>query len=228
MSGQLSFDLGARTGFDAADFFSSPANALALAAIDRWADWPMGKLLLIGPQGSGKTHLAHVWAARSGASFASGRALPGAEVAAGGSLVVDDADAVAGDPVAETALFHLHNMVLQDGGRLLLCATRAPRDWGTLLPDLASRIAATDLARLDPPDDALLSAVLVKLFADRQITVPPNLIAYLVTRMERSVAAAGTLVARLDRAALAAGRPVTRQLASELLDSELLDTDEDE
>jgi chromosomal replication initiation ATPase DnaA len=219
VTGQLTFDLGARAGYGRDDFFASPANALARDGIGRWRDWSQGKLLLIGPAGAGKTHLAHIWAAEAGAVFAEGHALSAGDVLPGQALVIDDADRVAGNAAAETALFHLHNMVLQGGGRLLLTASTPPRDWALHLPDLASRMIATDVARLDPPDDALLSAVLVKLFADRQITVPPNLVTYVVTRMERSVAAAGKLVAALDQLALATQRPITRNLAAELLDS---------
>lgn len=219
MTGQLTFNLGARAAYAREDFFASTANQLALGAVGRWRDWPEGKLLLIGPHGAGKTHLAHVWAMETGAVLCRGDALVAGDLAEGQSLVVDDADGVAGNAAAETALFHLHNMVLQGGGRLLLTARTPPRDWGLQLPDLASRMSATDVARLDAPDDALLSAVLVKLFADRQITVPPNLVAYLVTRMERSVAAAAGLVAALDQRALATRRPVTRSLAVELLDT---------
>ncbi len=219
MTGQLTFDLAGKAGYAREDFFASPANALALEAVGRWRDWPQAKLLLIGPQGAGKTHLAHVWALEAEAVLCQGAALVAADLPAGQSLVVDGADEVAGDPAAETALFHLHNMVLQGGGRLLLTASTPPRDWGLQLPDLASRMSATDVARLEPPDDALLSAVLIKLFADRQIAVPPSLVAYLVTRMERSVAAAAGLVADLDRVSLSTRRPVTRSLAVELLDS---------
>ena len=220
MSRQLTFDLGARAGFGRADFFPSAANALALAAVDRWQDWPQRKLLVIGPAGSGKTHLVHLWAAEAGAALAHGSSVAGMvqDWPQGRSLAVDDAAAVAGDAVAETALFHLHNRIVDHGGWLLLTARLPLRDWGLTLPDLSSRIAAADVARLEPPDDALLSAVLVKLFADRQIAVAPTLIPYLVTRMERSVAAAGDLVARLDAAALATKGPVTRALAAELLD----------
>lgn len=220
MSRQLTFDLGARAGFGRADFFPSAANALALAAVDRWQDWPQRKLLVIGPAGSGKTHLAHLWALEAGAVLAKGSSIAGMveDWVPGQSLAVDDADAVAGHAIAETALFHLHNRIVDYGGRLMLTARLPLRDWDLILPDLSSRIAAADVARLEPPDDALLSAVLVKLFADRQIAVAPTLIPYLVTRMERSVAAAGVLVARLDAAALATKGPVTRALAAELLD----------
>jgi chromosomal replication initiation ATPase DnaA len=128
--------------------------------------------------------------------------------------VVEDAERLVG--ADETALFHLHNMLA--GKYLLVTAACPPRDWGISLPDLASRMQAVPAARLEAPDDALLTAVLVKLFADRQITVPANLISYLTLRMDRSLHAAGELVAALDARALALGRPVTRALAAEVLD----------
>ena len=221
MSRQLAFDLPARDEMTRAAFFVSPVNALALAAVDGWRDWPGGKMLLVGPAGSGKTHLAHLWAAETGASLIAAADLAGADLpalAAADRVAVEDADALAGDRAAETALFHLHNLVLP-AGRLLMTATRPPRDWGLVLPDLMSRMQAAPVTRLEPPDDALLSAVLVKLFADRQIAVAPNLIPYLVARMPRSIGAARGLVAALDARALAEGRPITRALAAEILDS---------
>lgn len=220
MTRQLAFDLPARAALGRENFFVSPANALALAALDGWRGWPGGRMLLVGPAGAGKTHLAHVWAAEARAVIVPatglhGRPLP--ELADQGAVVVEDADHLA-DPADETALFHLHNLLSAQGGALLLSAATPVRDWGLALADLASRMQAIAVTRLDPPDDALLSAVLVKLFADRQITVAPALIPYLASRMDRSFAAARDLVARLDAQALAEGRPVTRALAATLLD----------
>lgn len=217
---QLAFNLAHAEQYGRAGFFVSPANAAALAVVEDWQrGWPGGKLVLAGPAGAGKTHLAHIWAEAAEARLIAARDLPGSDLRAlGPRVVVEDADSVAGIPAAEEALFHLHNLILPTG-RLLLTAATPPRDWGLALPDLLSRMQAAALARLDAPDDALLSAVLVKLFADRQVTVPPNLIPYLVQRMERSIAAARSLVARLDARALAEGRPVTRALAADLLDS---------
>ena len=220
MSHQLAFDLPISETMTRAAFFVSPVNALALAALDGWQDWPLGKMLLVGPAGAGKTHLAHVWAAEAGAVRVLAATLATADLpglAASGRVVVEDAQAVAGDQQAEAALFHLHNLMA--GGALLVTAASPPRDWGLGLADLLSRMQALPLTRLEAPDDALLSAVLVKLFSDRQIVVPPNLIPYLVLRMERSIAAARTLVAALDARALADGRAVTRALAAEVLDS---------
>ena len=223
MSRQLAFDLPARDGMTRAEFFVSPANALALAALDGWQGWPGGKMLLLGPPGAGKTHLAQIWVAETGAALVPAADLAGADIpglAAAGRVAVEDAAAIAGNPQAEAALFHLHNLLAQTGGALLLTAETPPRDWGLGLPDLLSRMQAAPVTRIEAPDDALLSAVLVKLFADRQLAVAPNLIPYLVARMPRSVGAARALVAALDAAALAEGRPVTRSLAAGLLPPE--------
>ncbi|MBN2906313.1 MAG: chromosomal replication initiator DnaA [Rhodobacteraceae bacterium] len=221
MARQLTLDLPMRPARGRAAFFVSPSNALAVAQIEDWRAWPQRKLALIGPEGAGKTHLAHVWATLSGADPIAARDLPGVDLptlAQGGAVAVEDADRIAGDPLAEAALFHLHNLTLAEGGTLLLTARRAPRDWPLTLPDLASRMQATATAHLAPPDDALLAALLVKLFADRQLAVPPALIGYLVGRMDRSFAAAQVLVAALDREALATGRKPGINLAREVLD----------
>lgn len=219
MAEQLTFDLPVRAALGREDFLVSPANARAVAALEADATWPEGKILLIGPEGSGKTHLAHVWAAQGGATILAARDLAGADLPEAAALVIEDVDAVAGQDDLEAALFHLHNHMASRKGRLLLTARRAPRDWGLTLPDLASRMEATATATLLPPDDALLAAVLVKLFADRQLQVSPGLIPWLVGRMDRSFATARAIVEALDAAALATKRPITRTLASALLDS---------
>ncbi len=218
MSRQLAFDLPSGEAFRRADFYASPANAQALASVEAWQDWPGGKLVLVGPAGSGKTHLAHIWATLAGAEVISAAKLLETDLhdLAQGPVAVEDADQIAGDREAEVALFHLHNLL--NGRGLLVTAASAPRDWRLGLPDLLSRMQAAPVAQLNPPDDLLLSAVLIKLFADRQIVVPPNLISYLVSRMDRSIAAAREWVKFLDARALALGRPVTRALAAEVLD----------
>lgn len=220
MTRQLAFDLPAQEAWQREDFFVSPGNALALATVEDWRNWPGGKLLLIGPPGSGKTHLAHLMAEATGGRLIAASALPQADLpalAAAGAVAVEDAAAIAGNRAAEAALFHLHNMLVP-GGRLLVTAPMPVRDWGLGLADLHSRLAAAPVARLDLPDDALLSAVLVKLFADRQVAVPPPLIPWLVARMERSLAAAREIVAEIDARALAEGRPIGRTIAEAVLD----------
>ena len=221
---QLAFDLPIRAALRRADFFPSPANATALAALDA-GGWPQGKLLLIGPPGAGKTHLAHIWAADHGATLMEGAALSHADIDARATapVALEQANAVAGDPRSEAALFHLHNRLAERGLPFLMTASTPPRDWGVALPDLLSRMQGTALTRIEAPDDALLSAVLVKLFADRQITIAPSLIDWLTLRMDRSLAAARDLVARLDAEALAQGRPVSRALAARILQT--LDSD---
>ena len=218
---QLAFDLPATETYAREDFFVSGATAQALAAIDDWQGWPGAKMLMVGPEGAGKTHLAHIWAEMAGAVMIAAKDLAVADMrqlAAVGAVCVEDAEAVAGNLAAETALFHLHNL-LAPAGCLLITAATPPRDWGLVLPDLQSRLQAASLIVLAAPDDAVMAAVLVKLFADRQIAVQPNLILYLVSRIERSIGTARRLVARLDAAALTMGRPVTRALAAEVLDN---------
>lgn len=220
MAQQLTFDLPARAAQGLDDFLVTPSNAAAMAAIEAWQDWPNRKLVLVGETGTGKTHLAHVWAHLSGARIIQATTLPDQQIDrfAGSSVVVEDAERIAGNRPAEGALFHLHNLVLAEGGPLLITAAAAPSRWGLTLPDLKSRMEGTTLARLDAPDDMLLSAVLVKLFDDRQLAVPANLIDYLLPRMERSLAEAARLVDQLDRAALTENRALTRRLAARVLD----------
>ena len=224
-AGQLALDLPARPALGRADFIVAPANGLALALVDSWPGWPSGRLAVAGPAGSGKTHLAHVWAARSGARLLPAAALPELDPAdwpSDGGLVVEDADRLealgpTAARAAEEALFHLCNRLSAGGGSLMVSGRSAPAFWPLRLPDLASRLAAAPVAALEPPDDGLLAAVLVKLFADRGIGVGPEVIRYLVARMDRSFAAAERLVADLDRAGLARGRPVSVRLAAEVL-----------
>jgi chromosomal replication initiation ATPase DnaA len=222
MARQLSFDLPVRAALGREDFFVSPANAEAVTMIEGWQDWPSHKLVLTGPAGAGKTHLAHVWAGLSGAEIIAARDLPGRDIAslAQGRVVVEDAGRIAGDSAAETALFHLHNQVLAEGHALLVTARTPPHLWGVTLPDLASRLQGTLHSTLGAPDDALLSAVLMKLFTDRQLMPSPDVIPYLARRIERSFRAAEAVVTDLDATALAQRRPITRQLAAQVLDKQ--------
>jgi chromosomal replication initiation ATPase DnaA len=219
VSRQLTFDLPGEESRSRADFLVAPSNALALEMLDRVESWPQGRMILVGTEGAGKTHLAHVWAAATGAAFLPVPGLSGIDLGQlpGGAIVLDGADRLAGSAAEEAALFHLLNL-MGPGRPLLMTARTPPRDWGVTLPDLFSRLQAVPVARILPPEDALLSAVLVKLFADRQVAVAPNLIPFLVSRMPRQISAARPLVAAMDARALAEARPITRQLAGEVLD----------
>jgi len=220
MHRQLSFDLPVRAALGREDFFVAPANAMAVALIEGWQNWPGRKLVVEGPKGSGKTHLSHVWAQATGAHMINASQLAAADIPtlASGHVVVEDAPQIAGDGAAENALFHLHNLTLAEGYSLLLTADRPAARWGLTLPDLASRMQGTQATRLDAPDDRLLSAVLAKLFSDRQLIPTPDTIPYLVARMDRAFDTARLLVVRLDAAALSQGRAVNRKLAAEVLE----------
>lgn len=220
MHRQLSFDLPVRAALGREDFFVTPANAMAVALIAGWQGWPGRKLVLEGPKASGKTHLAHVWAQTSGARIVQAATLAQADIPAlaRGHVAVEDVPAIAGNAAAEQALFHLHNLVLAEGRTLLLTADRPAARWGLVLPDLASRMQGTTATRLDAPDDRLLTAVLAKLFADRQLVPTPETIPYLVTHMNRAFDSAQALVAAMDAAALGQGRPLNRKLAAEVLE----------
>jgi chromosomal replication initiation ATPase DnaA len=212
---QLALDLGHRPALGAEDFLIAPSNAAAVGWLDRWPQWPAPALVVHGGEGSGKTHLCHVFAARSRAPCIAGRALAVDAVptlAAAPAVAVDDADAA-----PETALLHLYNVVASAGRHLLLTARMPASRWGTRLPDLGSRLRALPAIELAAPDDDLLAAVLLKLFAERQVTVAPELVGFLVRTIERTLGAARRAVERLDAAALAAGRPITIPLAREVL-----------
>ena len=220
MPEQLSFDLPVREALGRDDFFVSPANAEAVAMIEGWQGWPSRKLILIGPRGAGKTHLAHVWASLSGARILPAPQLNEAEIPdlARGPIAVEDADIIAGDRALEDKLFHLHNLTLAEGNSLLLTASKPANRWLLSLPDLASRMQGTPYTTLREPDDSLLAAVLMKLMADRQLSPSPSVLSYLTRRIDRSFEAARDVVERLDSMALATGRPINRALAAKVLD----------
>lgn len=217
---QLSLDLITMPAVGRDDFYVSSANATAVALIECWQDWPARKLVLSGPAGSGKTHLAHVWRDLSGAAILPAADLVSADIPtlSTGHIAIEDADQIAGDRAGEEALFHLHNLVLAEGHSLLITARAAPNHWPLALPDLASRMQATPTCTLKEPDDQLLAAVLMKQMGDRQILPSPGTIPFLVRRMPRAFDAATRVVTELDKLALERRRPVTRALAAEVLD----------
>jgi len=220
MSEQLIFDLPPKTAFGHEDFFVSPSNDLAVRFIEAWQDWPLDKLILCGPKGSGKSHLVHIWAEDAGAIVVSAIALAyeRLETLAEQPVVVEDVHSLAQNDDGETALFHLHNLMNQAHHPLLMTGVGTVGSWGIRLPDLASRLAGSQVVSMAAPDDALLSVLLIKLFSDRQIEVSPALISYIVKRIDRSFAFAGELVRTLDRASLAGQKPITKRLAGRVLD----------
>jgi chromosomal replication initiation ATPase DnaA len=214
---QLVFDLPRGNAFGRSDFVVSDSNAAALRWIERWPEWPSPVLVLHGPRGSGKTHLAHLWRDRAVATLVKGTALDEvglAELIERGSarIVVDDADRA-----PEALMLHLYNAALEAGGSLLLSALQAPGIWRPALADLGSRLRAAPSAEIAMPDDPLLGAVLAKHFADRQVRVAREVVAYLVSHMERSLAAAGEIAAALDEAALSRNGAITIPLAIRIL-----------
>jgi chromosomal replication initiation ATPase DnaA len=212
---QLAIDLPYRPALGRADFLASGCNTDAIGWVERWPDWPAPALVLHGPPQSGKSHLARLWCDRSGARVIAGDLLHGCEpreLAADRAVAVDDAERA-----AEEALLHLYNCCAETGASLLIVAREAPTHWAIALPDLASRLRAAPATAIAPPDDALLAALLVKHFADRQVRVAPEVIEFAVRRMERSFAAAAALAAALDRAALSAGRPIGIAIARQVL-----------
>lgn len=217
---QLPLGFPQRSALGGEDFLVAPSNADAVAWLDRWPDWPQPALVIHGPPGCGKTHLSHVFRAMSGAVAVGSAELTSADpmtvAGSAAAVVVDDAEAVLGAG-HERPLLHLYNVLKESGRHLLLTAVRPPARWRVRLPDLASRMNASLAVAIRAPDEALIQAVLVKLFADRQLKVDADVIAYVLPRMERSFVAVGELVAALDAEALAHRRNITVPLAAGVL-----------
>ena len=216
MPRQLALALPHAENFSRDDFLTGASNEAALSLVERWPDWPDRALAIVGPEGAGKSHLAAIWADIAGARRVSARILDEINLPATlatGALVIEDA----AERLDERALFHLLNLMRQQEAFILMTTRTRPAIWRVELADLASRLRAIPTVELRAPDDALLRAVMVKLFADRQLAVDETLIAYLSTRIERSFGAARAAVQELDREALRQKRPVTRALAAELL-----------
>jgi chromosomal replication initiation ATPase DnaA len=214
---QLGLELPLEPQFSREDFLISDSNADALRLIEAWPRWPDSVLLLIGERGSGKSHLAAIWAAQAGAEIFSGAALANADVAAlteKPALVIDAIDELG---AAEAPLFHILNLARQGRRSLLLTAQRRPDLWGLKTPDLLSRLRLAPVVELGAPDDALLQSVLHKLFRDRQVLVDPAVIDFIALHIDRSLEVARAFVELIDRVALARGSAVTRSLARELL-----------
>ncbi len=212
---QLALALNHTESYGRDDFLPGPCNQAALALIESWPDWPAHAVALIGPEGAGKTHLATIWAAASGARVISAHALDEAAIGpalATGALVIEEAAA----PADERALFHLFNLAREEKAHLLFTARTVPAAWPLALADLKSRVRAMPVVSLEPPDDAMLRALIVKVAADRQLNLDESVVSYLLIHAERSFAAARAAVIALDHEALRQGRSPTRALAVEL------------
>ena len=213
---QLALALDHSVSFAREDFLIGPSNIAAFTLIERWPDWPDRIVALVGPEGSGKSHLAAIWAESAGARVLSAKLLSVADVPsalATGALVVEDLEA---SDLDEQALFHLINLAREEGAHVLFTGRSAVAGFPVTIRDLASRLRAVPAVTLTPPDDALLRSLLVKLAADRQLALDEPLVNYLVNRIERSFAAAHAAVRKLDDEAMRQQRPVTRALATEL------------
>lgn len=213
---QLPLDLSRRPGFSRDELVVTPANATAVALVDRWPDWPSPVVVLAGPPGSGKSHLASLWADRAEALVGAAQDAESlvARAAAGHAVLLDGVEPPLLD---EAGLFHLINAVRGAGSSLLMTSRRFPAAWGVRLADLASRLKAATVVEIAEPDDLLLSAVITKLFADRQVEVETHVVAYIVNRIERSLSTAASMVERLDHAAMARKTRISRALAAEIV-----------
>ena len=214
---QLTLELPVEPRFGREDFLVSPSNAQAWSSFEAWPAWPDRVMLLLGPTGAGKSHLAAIWAARAGARVLRASALPLADLPGlvrAPAILVEDADS---SPGIETDLFHLLNLVRDSATYLVVTARQWPDSWGLATADLLSRLRLAPAVEIGEPDDALVRAVLVKLFVDRQLVVDTSVVEYLALRIERSLDAARTVVAALDREALAKNRPITRPIAADVL-----------
>ena len=222
---QFAFSLADAPHYGVADFLVSPCNEMAFETIRRWPDWQSPILFLSGPNASGKTHLAHIWAAQANASIIPARALTAsavgewiAEGRAAGALVVEGAQEL--PETEQAALFHIMNAIREQGGSLLITSNQPASQLPIALRDLASRLVAAPAVMLSPPDETVLKATLMKQFSDRQLRVPDEVLSYLLSRMERSYQAARDWVARLDEASLAEQRRISVPLVRRLLESE--------
>lgn len=215
---QLALEFGHRTALDAEDFLVTPSNRDAVLWLDCWPDWPAPALVIHGPPGCGKTHLAHVWRARSDARFIPPGEIDGAApddlLGASRYAVIDGGDGVAD----EQTLMHLYNMAAERGGALLLTGRLPPSQWNIALPDWRSRLNAAPAVAVGRPDDGLIGAVLIKIFHDRQLRVGDGVVEFLTRRMERSFDMAARIAEALDRTALEGGRGITVPLAKQVLE----------
>lgn len=215
-SPQLTLDLAPRPGFERENFVVSESNEQAYAMIDLWPDWPDPMLLILGPAGTGKSHLGAIWAAMAGARIQPAASLAHAdiEILAAAPLLLEDADAAVN---AEVQFFHLVNLMRERGMALAVTAKAPPDAWGLRTADLLSRLRLAPAVAIGSPDDALMRAVLVKLLIDRQLVIDTSVVNYIALRLERSLGAARSFVDALDREALARQCRITKAIAADVL-----------
>lgn len=197
---QMVLDLPFRPASGREDFWVSPCNENAVAWIDRWPDWSTPVLIIHGPAASGKSHLLQVWQDKAR------------------GWAIDDVDMMVGDMAAEEDLFHRYNRLKEEGGTALITATTPPSQWGFVLPDLRSRLVAQNTVAINPPDDDLLRALIVKHVADRRLEISAEVVNYMLMRVERSFAAVHDLIEQADKLALASKKPITIPLLRHILE----------
>lgn len=220
---QLTLNLAHRPALSIDDFLVSPCNESAISKIDNLENWTSPALVIVGEEGCGKTHLTRVFQSMHDAILLSPDDAPTtivSELPVTSAFLIDDAAPWIGERMHEETLFHLYNRCFESGERMMLTARGVPARWPFAIPDLASRLKSAALAEIGPPDDALLMAVLAKLFADRQVRVAPGVIEYVMPRIERSFAAVQAFVAAIDERALRDKRQITVPLARQVLTSE--------
>jgi len=217
---QIPFDFDPRPALGGEDFLVAPSNADAVQWVERWPDWPGPVLAIVAPAGAGKTHLANVFQAQTGARLVSVEDLrsqraDGVLVGAP-ALVLEDVETFLDADLAEE-LLHLYNLAREEGVKILMTAVRPPSRWAITLKDLSSRLKTAPVAEISPPDDALITALIVKQFADRQLSVDPDVLTYMLARMVRSFSAVRNLIQAIDEHALAQKRRITVPLVREAM-----------
>lgn len=214
---QTVLDLPHRASSSRDDYMPGDCNAAAIALIDKWPEWPSAVAIVYGDAGCGKTHLLHIWAKRAKAVLV-GKDTVLAEgfdptVYAGQAVALEDLETFVGDMDAERALFHLYNAVINGGGHMLCASRTPPARLSFLVPDLASRLSSALAVRIEAPDETVLASLLIKLFTDRQLIVPDDVVAYILPRMHRRYADALRIADAIDKLALEKAKPITTRLA---------------
>lgn len=221
MSNQLSFSLPKKETLDRDNYFVSQANQGAVSLIEDWINWPSRKLILVGSEGSGKTHLGHLWAGEVGATIINATTLMEQQISelSKAPVLVEDINEIQRNQPVEIVLFHLHNLLYSEGHSLLMTSQILPGRLSFSLKDLQSRIEASIIAKLHPVDDDLLGAILIKMFADRQIYFSDKLLTYVLSRVERSYTAAKLFVEEVDSKAMTESRVIGKRLVRDILEA---------